>query len=49
MTIDYTVDESLDPIRATHAAAKYLAEQLPLRSKTGRWPSPPTIMAWPAW
>ena len=35
MTIDYTVDERRDPIRATHAAAKLLKENYGL---LGNWP-----------
>ncbi|RJX25459.1 MAG: LysM peptidoglycan-binding domain-containing protein [Desulfurivibrio sp.] len=35
MTIDYTLDERRDPIRATHAAARFLKEN---HSKLGNWP-----------
>ncbi|MCB2181006.1 MAG: LysM peptidoglycan-binding domain-containing protein [Desulfobulbaceae bacterium] len=35
MTIDYVLDERRDPIRATHAAARYLKENY---SKLGSWP-----------
>jgi membrane-bound lytic murein transglycosylase D len=35
MTIDYTLDERRDPIRATHAAARFLKEN---HSKLGSWP-----------
>ncbi len=35
MTIDYTLDERRDPIRATHAAARFLAENY---EKLGSWP-----------
>lgn len=35
MTVDYTLDERRDPIRATHAAARYLKENY---EKLGNWP-----------
>lgn len=35
MTIDYTLDERLDPITATHAAAKYLAKSF---RSLNNWP-----------
>ncbi|MBU0908439.1 MAG: transglycosylase SLT domain-containing protein, partial [Proteobacteria bacterium] len=35
MTIDYTLDERRDPIRATHAAARFLKEN---HNKLGSWP-----------
>ena len=35
MTVDYTLDERRDPIRATHAAARYLKENY---QKLGNWP-----------
>ncbi|MBU4264176.1 MAG: transglycosylase SLT domain-containing protein [Proteobacteria bacterium] len=35
MTIDYTLDERRDPIRATHAAARFLKEN---HKKLGSWP-----------
>jgi membrane-bound lytic murein transglycosylase D len=35
MTIDYTVDERRDPIRSSHAAARYLKENY---EKLGSWP-----------
>jgi len=35
MTIDYTLDERRDPIRATHAAARFLKEN---HNKLGNWP-----------
>lgn len=35
MTVDYALDERRDPIRATHAAARYLKENY---EKLGNWP-----------
>ncbi len=35
MTVDYTLDERRDPIRATHAAARFLKEN---HQKLGSWP-----------
>jgi membrane-bound lytic murein transglycosylase D len=35
MTIDYTLDERRDPLRATHAAARFLKEN---HNKLGSWP-----------
>jgi membrane-bound lytic murein transglycosylase D len=35
MTIDYTLDERRDPLRATHAAARFLKEN---HRKLGSWP-----------
>lgn len=35
MTIDYTLDERRDPIRASHAAARFLKEN---HNKLGSWP-----------
>lgn len=35
MTVDYTLDERRDPIRSTHAAARYLKEN---HKKLGTWP-----------
>jgi membrane-bound lytic murein transglycosylase D len=35
MTIDYTLDERRDPIRATHAAARFLKEN---HQRLGNWP-----------